>query len=116
MLKVNQVSISYGLEPVLKSVTFSLAPGERAGLVGPNGSGKTTLLRILAGLERPDAGSVAYTPAGLRLGYLPQGAEWPPGVSLGESLERAQGDPGAASAELERLAVALSATPSDPAL
>lgn len=45
--------------PVLSDVGFSLVPGETAALCGPNGSGKTTLLKILAGLLKPDKGSVA---------------------------------------------------------
>ena len=42
----------------LSDVTFSLSPGEVAGLVGPSGSGKTTLLNILCGWESADAGTV----------------------------------------------------------
>jgi lipopolysaccharide transport system ATP-binding protein len=42
----------------LRDVTFSLAPGDRLGLVGRNGAGKTTLLRVLAGIYEPVRGSV----------------------------------------------------------
>ncbi len=42
----------------LKNVSFEVRRGEALGLVGPNGSGKTTLMRIIAGLIRPDTGSV----------------------------------------------------------
>ncbi len=111
MLKVNQVSKSYGLESVLAGVTFSLTPGVRVGLVGPNGSGKSTLLRIAAGLEAPDTGSVQRTPASLRIGYLPQGLAFRPDDRLGDYLDRVQGDPIALGADLERLAIELSAMP-----
>ncbi|MES1246741.1 MAG: ABC-F family ATP-binding cassette domain-containing protein, partial [Actinomycetota bacterium] len=50
-------------------VDLVVPPGARIGLVGPNGVGKSTLLRLLAGLERPDGGSVRATGA---VGYLPQ--------------------------------------------
>jgi len=43
---------------VLENVTFSVAPGETLGIVGRNGSGKSTLLKILAGILKPDSGSV----------------------------------------------------------
>jgi ATPase subunit of ABC transporter with duplicated ATPase domains len=46
----------------LVDVTLALDPGHRVGLVGPNGVGKSTLLRVLAGLRRPDAGTVSLAP------------------------------------------------------
>ena len=61
MLTVHHVSKTYGIQPILADISFSINAGERVGLVGPNGSGKTTLLRILAGIEAPDSGSVART-------------------------------------------------------
>lgn len=43
---------------VVDGVSLSVAPGEVVGLLGPNGAGKTTCFRMIAGLDRPDAGSV----------------------------------------------------------
>jgi ATP-binding cassette, subfamily F, member 3 len=116
MLKSNQITKSYGREPVLSAVSFSLGPGERAGLVGPNGSGKTTLLRILAGAEQPEAGTVLYTPASLRLGYLAQGLEFRESETIADYLARIQGDVPALSAELEQLAAALADNPNQAEL
>lgn len=63
----------YGAQDIFRAVTFSLARGEKAGLIGPNGVGKTTLLRIIAGLEAPTDGTV-HRAAGVTVGYLPQDA------------------------------------------
>lgn len=52
------VSKSFGARQVLSGLTLEVTPGSCLGLLGASGSGKTTLLRIIAGLERPDAGTV----------------------------------------------------------
>ncbi|MDR1861899.1 MAG: ATP-binding cassette domain-containing protein [Candidatus Ancillula sp.] len=56
----------------MKNVTFNVNPGDRIGLVGRNGAGKTTLTKILAGVNQPTRGSVAFDGS---LGYLPQDTE-----------------------------------------
>lgn len=116
MLKAHQIFKSFELDVVLAGVTFSLNHGDRAALVGPNGSGKTTLLRILAGLDRPDAGSVQLTPSSLRIGFLPQGLIFQPDDTLGGHLDRAQGDLASLAVEVEHLAAALAAYPEQPEL
>ena len=68
-LCVDDVSKSYGRRPVLRGISFEARRGEILGLVGENGAGKSTLLRIVAGLMRPDAGSVRVSG---RLGYCDQ--------------------------------------------
>jgi heme ABC exporter ATP-binding subunit CcmA len=56
---ISNLKKSYGLKPVLRSVQLTLPVGQRLALLGANGAGKTTLLRILAGLAKPDAGTVS---------------------------------------------------------
>jgi putative ABC transport system ATP-binding protein len=50
---------------ILKDIDLHIAAGEAIGLIGPSGSGKSTLLMIMAGLERPDTGTVAVAGAAL---------------------------------------------------
>lgn len=58
MLEITALKKSYGLKPVLRGIDLSLPSGQCMALLGANGAGKTTLLRILAGLTKPDAGTM----------------------------------------------------------
>ena len=58
MLEVKNLAKSFGNRQILQNMNFSLKDGEILTVVGPSGAGKTTLLRIVAGLERADAGSM----------------------------------------------------------
>ena len=71
LLTLAQAHLAYGHVPLLDGASFSLEAGERVGLIGRNGTGKSSLLKILAGLERPDDGSLQLQ-QGLRLAYVPQ--------------------------------------------
>lgn len=111
MFTVNRITKSYNLSPVLKDITFSIGPTERVGLIGPNGSGKSTLLGILVGQEAADSGQVMLTPSSLRLGYLAQGLDIDPLLTLGEVLHQESGDPRLLENELSELAVMLAGEP-----
>jgi len=58
LLRVEQVSFQYGERAALKEVTFTVAPGEIFGLLGPNGGGKTTLFRLLTTLLPVQSGRI----------------------------------------------------------
>jgi ATP-binding cassette subfamily F protein 3 len=76
ILTAQQLGKYYGAQDVFSDLEFSIARGDKVGLVGPNGVGKTTLLRIILGLEEPSAG-VMQRARGLRIGYLPQQPHFP---------------------------------------
>lgn len=111
MLRITNLSKSYGIEPVLAEISFILNAGERAALVGPNGSGKTTLLRLIAGLDAPDRGQVRLEPPGLAVGYLAQALIFEPGETVAEALARATAEHSRAWAEMQRLAEVMAAPP-----
>jgi len=116
MLTVHSITKSYGIEPILKDISFTLNPGERLGLVGPNGCGKTTLLRILAGEESPDSGSFILTHPGVQLGYLPQGMIPGDDQTLSCYIDRKTGDVPKLTARVESLAMDLVERPNDESL
>ena len=69
MLQVRELAVEVGGRLTLVDASFSLAPGDKVGLVGRNGAGKTSMLKVLAGDAAPAAGVVVRPPS---IGYLPQ--------------------------------------------
>lgn len=67
----NDVTIFFSEKMLMNNVTLTISDGDRIGVVGKNGSGKSTFLRLLAGLEKPDEGSISVQ-RNLSIAYLPQ--------------------------------------------
>jgi ABC-2 type transport system ATP-binding protein len=95
-IRIQQVSKSFGNVQALDRVDLEIQPGEFFGLLGPNGAGKTTLISALAGLVRPDAGSLRvmghdvqadYRAARRLLGVVPQELVFDPFFTVRESLK-----------------------------
>ena len=97
MMSVRSLRSGYGRIPILQGIDFSVATGEFIGLFGHNGMGKTTLMRTLAGQLRATAGRIhlrevditdapAYVRARHGMGYIPQGREIFPRLSVEENL------------------------------
>ena len=70
MLSVNDLRFERFFEPVFRPLGFTLRAGELLVITGANGSGKTTLLRLLAGLLRPDGGTLQREVPACYLGHL----------------------------------------------
>lgn len=60
LVSASDLRLSYGDTPALDGCTLSVEAGERVAMMGPSGSGKSTLLHCLAGVLRPDAGTVMF--------------------------------------------------------
>ena len=111
VLAASGISLSRGGQVILDDVSLLVGPRTRTGLVGPNGIGKTTLLRILAGLEKPDSGTIEPSPRTSTVGYLPQEPDAHAGETLRGYLARRTGV-AAAAHELDRLTELLADDPS----
>jgi ATP-binding cassette, subfamily F, member 3 len=102
LITVTALSKSFGPLDLFSGVSFAIPKGARLALVGPNGCGKTTLLRILVGLDEPSGGKIARA-KNLRLGYLPQEAEFEMQGTVWDACITVFSDLIARQAELERL-------------
>ena len=98
MLKVENLSVHYGMIQAVRDVSFEVNEGEVVSLIGANGAGKTTILRTLSGLVRPSSGRIEFlgqeiqkTPAqkivASGLSQVPEGRHVFPGLTVLENLE-----------------------------
>ena len=101
----------FGERRAVDGVSFEIAPGETYGLLGPNGAGKTTTISMIAGILRPDAGTVevggdpidtSSSEAKRRLGYVPQHIALFDDLSARENLRFFGGLQGLRGADLDR--------------
>jgi len=80
----SSVGVDFGATTLFSDVSFSVAPGERWGIIGRNGTGKTTLFRLLTGELDPTRGSVARAP-GLRVSLLEQHRDYGAATTVWEA-------------------------------
>ncbi|WP_040523679.1 ABC-F family ATP-binding cassette domain-containing protein [Gordonia araii] len=83
LINAEKISKSFGIKPLLESVSVGVHAGQRIGVVGLNGGGKTTLLEILAGIVEPDDGRVSRA-SDARLATVTQRGELPPEATVAE--------------------------------
>ncbi|WP_424709547.1 ABC-F family ATP-binding cassette domain-containing protein [Microbacterium sp. SLBN-111] len=96
----------YGHRTLFEGVDLTVAPGDVIGVVGANGAGKSTLLRLLAGVDEPLAGTIAFAPADAFVGWLPQEHERIAGETVAEYIARRTGC-AEATREMDATAAAL---------
>jgi urea transport system ATP-binding protein len=97
MLHISDLNVYYGESHILRDVDLNINAGEMVCLIGRNGVGKTTLLKTLMGILKPRAGAINYEQqnlinktsdqrARLGLGYVPQGRDIIPRLTVKENL------------------------------
>lgn len=97
MLHISDLNVYYGESHILRNVDLNINAGEMVCLIGRNGVGKTTLLKTLMGILKPRAGTINYEQenlinktsdqrARLGLGYVPQGRDIIPRLTVKENL------------------------------
>ena len=100
ILNAQGLSKAFGAAPLFQNVWFTVAEGDRIGLIGPNGSGKSTLLQILIGRVPPDSGEIAVRKLA-RLSYIAQESQFAPGETVRSIIQRALRAAGVPHAEWE---------------
>ena len=88
---VQNLSKSFGALQLFDNISFSIAEGQRVGLVAKNGTGKSTLLAVLAGKEGCDSGDIVFR-RDLRVGFLEQSPRFDPDESVLDACFNHQGD------------------------
>jgi ATP-binding cassette subfamily F protein 3 len=109
LISVSNLAVEFGANTLFKDITFTVAAGERWGIVGRNGTGKTTLFKAITGAQRPTSGAVAKSPT-LQISVLDQHRDFDGAVTVWEaaagpfaellSLERSLADQANRMAEL----------------
>ena len=98
MLELRSVDAGYGGFQALFGVSLDVQAGEAVGVIGPNGAGKTTLMRVISGLIRPRAGSLAmegtdllatsaHQIVGLGIAHVPENRRLFPRLTVEENLK-----------------------------
>ena len=91
-LDVQQLTKSFGALVLFENISFSIAEGQKVGLIAKNGTGKSTLLSVLSGKEGYDSGSIIFR-RDLKVGMLEQSPQFDPEESVLDACFNHQGNP-----------------------
>jgi branched-chain amino acid transport system ATP-binding protein len=98
LLELEDVTAGYGRTPILRDVSIDVEHGDIVSLIGRNGVGKTTLMKVIIGLLSPDQGTIMFDEtevtfmsadrrAKMGIGYVPQGRDVFPRMTVKENLQ-----------------------------
>ncbi|GCF93405.1 ABC transporter ATP-binding protein [Enterococcus florum] len=98
MLKIENLSVHYGMIQAVRDVSFEVNEGEIVSLIGANGAGKTTILRTISGLIQPSKGTISFEGEAIQkrpprkivekgISQVPEGRHVFPGLTVQENLE-----------------------------
>ncbi len=90
-LDVQNLSKSFGALNLFTNISFSIAEGQRVGLIAKNGTGKSTLLSVISGKEGHDSGDIIFK-RDIRVGYLEQAPVFDPDESVLDACFNHQGE------------------------
>jgi branched-chain amino acid transport system ATP-binding protein len=114
MLELKSIDAGYGSFQALFGVSLEVMAGEAVGVIGPNGAGKTTLMRVISGLIRPRAGTLAmegtdlvataaHQVVGLGIAHVPENRRLFPRLTVEENLKMGAFIPSARAKFAQRL-------------
>jgi len=91
-LDVQNLTKSFGAQVLFENISFSIAEGQKVGLIAKNGTGKSTLLSVLTGKEGYDSGNIVYH-NDIKVGYLEQAPAFDPKESVLDACFNHHGEP-----------------------
>lgn len=94
MIRLDNISKSFGKTRALKNVSLSLDAGKCIGLIGPNACGKTTIIKSILSMVMPDEGEILFNGKGIKgdvgykasIGYMPQIGRYPENMSVSQVI------------------------------
>lgn len=110
LIRLNDVSVRFENNQILREAFFKLEAGDRVGLIGKNGSGKSTLLKLVLDQVEPDTGTVAVE-LGTKIGYFSQFSELNGSSTISEVLDGLFVEVKEIEAELASIDVAIAENP-----